>query len=104
MKVTDRFTVRDKGVEKMVRQLGVEVAILTNCSAPNKDNMVELSSLTLELFLKVFKQLENNITTPKTLLDYTEREIKDACLRAGPSARFQEDHQFVQDVMKRLTK
>lgn len=104
MRITDRFIVRDKTVEKMVRDLDVLIAKMANSGILNKDDYIEVQSTVMELLVKLFKQLENNVSPAKTLLDYTGKEMHDACIRVGPSAAFDADRDYVHAVILELTK
>jgi hypothetical protein len=104
MKITDRFKIRDKMTEQMVRELDSILDQLEVSTVFNKKLFMELQYTTLELFIKVFKQLENNVTPAKTLMDFTRQEVQDACTRVGPSAVFESDRDFVMAVMQELTK
>jgi hypothetical protein len=104
MKLTDRFKIRDKMTEQMVRHMDSVLDQLEASTIFNKKLFMELQYTTLELFIKVFKQLENNTTPAKTLLDFTENELHDACIRVGSSAVFDTDRGYVMAVMQELTK
>jgi hypothetical protein len=104
MKITDRFKIRDKVTEQMVRHMDSVLDQLEASTVFNKKLFMDLQYTTMELLIKVFKQLENNTTPAKTLLDFDGQEVQDACLRVGSSTVFASDRDFVIAVMQELTK
>ena len=104
MKVTDRFVIRNKMAEKSVRDLDVLITKMANSGILNKGDYVEVQSLVMELLITLFKQLENNVTPAKTLMDYTGKEVASACNRVGSSTVFDRDADYVVAVLQELTK
>lgn len=88
----------------MLRDLDGKVDQLTNSNTLSKEGFINIFMLTVELLIDAFKQIEDNTTPAKTLLDYTAPEVKDACFRVGAAKNFQEDHEFVMAVMQELGK
>lgn len=104
MRIIDRCVLRNKRVEKMLRDLDHQVEILENASKLDKNTFMEIFTLTLELMIEAYRTMENNTTPAKTLLDYTGNEINDACNRVGSSHVFSADRDFVIAVLQELTK
>jgi hypothetical protein len=104
MKIVDRFTTADKTASKLLRDLDSQVDVLLNTARPERDNFAELFALQMELFIHVFKRLDNNSKPARTLLDFTNAELQDACNRVGPATAFANDRDFVQAVLIALTK
>ena len=104
MKITDRFVIRNKMAERSMRDLDLLIDKMSNSGVLNKQDYIEVQATVMELLIAVFKQLENNVTPAKTLLDYTGVEVQDACTRVGPSNVFAHDRDFVIAVMQELTK
>ncbi len=104
MKIIDRCVLRDKRVEKMIRELDHQVEIMSHAAVLQKENFMEIFMLTVELLIEGFRTLENNTTPAKTLLEYTRLEVLDACNRVGASSIFDNDRDYVIAVMQELTK
>lgn len=104
MRLVDNCSLRNKRVEKMLRDLDSKVDTLTNANTLNKEAFIDVFMLTVELLIDAFKQIEDNTTPGKTLLEYSRAEIKDACLRVGEAKHFAEDSEFVMAVMQELGK
>lgn len=104
MKVTDRFVLRNKMAERAMRDLDLLIDKMSNSGILNKQDYIEVQATVMELLIAVFKQLENNVTTPKTLMDYSGQEVASACNRVGSSTVFDRDADFVVAVMQELTK
>ena len=104
MKIVDRMNIKDKNAEKLLREVDACIDHMALSNALKKTDFVELHSGVLELLIMVFKQLQDNRSPAKTLLEFTGNEVKDACLRVGPSKVFSQDHDYVIAVMQELTK
>ncbi len=104
MKIIDTCSLRNKKVEKMLRELDHHIDMVQVTPLPKKEVFMEIFMLTMELFIEGFRQMENNTTPAKTLLDYTGIEVRDACFRVGKSSVFQNDSDYVIAVMQELTK
>ena len=104
MRIIDTCHLRNKKVEKMLRELDHQVEKIQAAPLPKKENFIEIFMLTVELLIEGFRQMENNTTPAKTLLDYTELEVKDACFRVGKAKNFDNDSGYVMAVMQELTK
>ena len=104
MKIVDRFTIRDKRSEKIIRDIDTMIDVLSNSNKLDKALFVEINMAFLELLIEAFKRLDDNSTPAKTLLDYTGAEVRDACLRVGLARHFDEDYNYVIAVLQELTK
>ena len=104
MKITDRLVLKDKTSEKTLRQLSDALDHLDASPTLSKVHFMETHFLMLELLVSAFKRLDDNSSPAKTLLDFTGREVQDACLRVGPSQVFENDSDYVIAVMQELTK
>jgi len=104
MKLTDRLNIRNKQAEKLLREADEALTNLSNSGTLDKRLFMELNGAILEALLIAFKQLDNNTTPAKTLLEFTGRDIRDACLRVGPSQVFEADDQYVIAVLQELTR
>jgi len=104
MRVTDRFVIKDKAAELKMRKLEEAIDQLTRSHKMGKAEFVEIESTILELFISVFKRLDDNTTPAKTLLDITREEVNDACFRVGPADVFLHDSEYVIAVLQELTK
>ena len=104
MKLVDNCSLRNKRVEKMLRDLDSKVDTLTNANTLNKEAFIDVFMLTVELLIDAFKQIEDNTTPAKTLLDYTGKEVQDAVFRVGASKNFDHDADYVIAVMQELTR
>ena len=104
MKLIDTCSLRNKKVEKMLRELDHHVDMMQAAPIPKKENFMEIFILTVELLIESFRQMENNTTPAKTLLDFTGIEVRDACFRVGKCSVFDNDPDYVIAVMQELTK
>lgn len=104
MKIVDTCNLRNKKVEKMLRDLDKHVDLLEHDGKPMKERFMNIFMLTLELFIESFKQMENNTAPGKTLMDYTGEDIRNACNRVGEAKNFDDDHNYVIAVLQELTK
>jgi len=104
MRITDRFTLRDKASEQLLRELEMNIENMGKSKLLDKSLFLEILDSILGLTITAYKRLDNNSTPARTLMDFNTREVKDACMRVGPAAVFADDDQFVIAVMKELTK
>lgn len=104
MKIIDKCTLRDKKVSKMLRDLESHIDKMESAAKMNKENFMAIFMLTMDLLLECYRQIENNTTPAKTLLDYTGMEVRDAVFRVGAAKNFDNDADYVMAVMQELTK
>ena len=104
MKITDKFVLRDKVVEQSLRDLEELIDSMAESPMLKKEHYIRIQVYNLDLMLKLFKQLENNVTPAKTLLDYKKGEIRDACNRVGECKSFADDVEFVVAVLQVMTR
>lgn len=104
MKITDRFKIKDKASEKIIREMEASLDNLSNSKVLDKKHFMNVHYSTMELFITVFKRLDKNRSPAKTLLEFTGGDVKDACFRVGPSKVFEHDADYVIAVMQELTK
>ena len=104
MKIIDRLVLKDKTTEKTLRDLDKTLDQLDNSNSLNKEHFMEAHHLMLELLVTAFKRLDDNRSPARTLLDFTGKEVQDACFRVGSSKNFDDDSNYVIAVMQELTK
>lgn len=104
MKITDNCSMRDKRIEKKLRDMELLIDKVDASNTLSKTDFTMILVSTLELFIDIYRITEDNTTVGKTLLEYTGVEVKDACFRVGAAKNFSEDHNYVIAVMQELGK
>ena len=102
MKLVDTCSLRNKKVEKMLRDMDLQIEIFESFSKMKKETFFEIFMLNMELMIEAFRMMENNTVPGKTLLDFTGEEVKDACFRVGAAKNFSNDADYVIAVMQEL--
>ncbi len=102
MRITDKCSMRDKRIEKKLRDMELLVDQMGHENRPEKETFISLFVMTLELFIDAYHVLEDNTLPGKTLIEYTPTEVKDACFRVGEAKHFGNDPDFVIAVMQEL--